>query len=289
MGLGRFIIGLGKKVMVADAMAKIADDIFAMKTAELYPAMAWLGIVCYTLQIYFDFSGYSDMAIGMGRVFGFRFPENFNDPYRAVSMQDFWRRWHISLSTWFRDYVYIPLGGSRRGNTYLHLAIVFLLTGIWHGAMYTFVLWGVWHGFFVIAERFLDRQFHLRLPKPLGWAVTMMAVLLGWVLFRSDNLENALSYMGVMFGNSGEAFHLYNISHFLNAQTVCTIVFAILVSLGAHRNAAEKLMSSTFARGNAAAHITFLAARSVLLLAVLFFSLAMIMNGNYSPFIYFRF
>ena len=154
-GVRRFIVGLGKKVLIANNVATAADGIFALAPAELTPAHAWLGIVCYTLQIYFDFSGYSDMAIGLGRMFGFRFPENFRWPYIADTVQDFWRRWHISLSSWFRDYLYVPLGGNRvsPGRMYGNLVLVFFLCGLWHGASWNFVVWGLYHGSFLVAER----------------------------------------------------------------------------------------------------------------------------------------
>src|SRR6478672_6245979 len=154
-GVRRFIIGLAKKVLIANVVAGPADRIFGLPPGELSAGHAWLGIACYTLQIYFDFSGYSDMAIGLGRMFGFRFPENFRWPYVATSVQDFWRRWHLSLSTWFRDYLYIPLGGNRvsRGRQYRNLVTVFFLCGLWHGASWNFVIWGLWHGAFLVAER----------------------------------------------------------------------------------------------------------------------------------------
>ena len=155
VGVRRFVVGLGKKMLIANIVAVPADRIFALPAAELSPAHAWLGIVCYTLQIYFDFSGYSDMAIGLGRMFGFRFPENFRWPYVADTVQEFWRRWHMTLSAWFRDYVYVPLGGNRqsRSRTYVNLVTVFFLCGLWHGASWTFVVWGLFHGAFLVLER----------------------------------------------------------------------------------------------------------------------------------------
>lgn len=165
-GAERFILGLSKKVMIADVLAAVSDSIFSTPVDGLDWPVAWLGAVCYTLQIFFDFSGYSDMAIGIGRIFGFHFLENFNLPYISTSVTEFWRRWHISLSRWFRDYLYIPLGGNRRGNVYVNLLIVFICTGLWHGAAFTFLFWGLWHGFFLIAERVGKRR---------GWAVHVPA------------------------------------------------------------------------------------------------------------------
>ena len=170
-GVRRFIIGLAKKVLVANVVAGPADRIFAMPVAELSAGHAWLGLTCYTLQIYFDFSGYSDMAIGLGRMFGFRFPENFRWPYIADSVQEFWRRWHISLSTWFRDYLYIPLGGNRvsPARRYVNLVTVFFLCGLWHGASWNFVIWGLWHGTFLVIERVLHQSRRHQSPNHQMW------------------------------------------------------------------------------------------------------------------------
>ncbi|HKM92321.1 MAG TPA: MBOAT family protein, partial [Prolixibacteraceae bacterium] len=201
-GLKRFIIGLAKKVLIANVMAEAADEIFAMGATELTAPLAWLGIICYTLQIYFDFSGYSDMAIGLGRVFGFKFLENFNFPYIAKNIQDFWRRWHISLSSWFRDYLYIPLGGNRKGKvrTYFNLIIVFFLCGLWHGASWTFVAWGLYHGLFLILERFFHGKTTIKIPIIFNYVYTILVVMVGWVLFRADNFSSSLMYLKAMTG-----------------------------------------------------------------------------------------
>jgi len=205
-GAVRFSHGLAKKVLIADAVAPLADAAFA--GSDLSAPVAWLGIIAYALQIYFDFSGYSDMAIGLGLMLGFDFPENFNRPYSALSITDFWRRWHITLSNWFRDYVYIPLGGSRGGplRTLLNLWIVFALTGIWHGANWTFVVWGLFHGALLVGERLLDQ----RAVAPGGFAndivrrvYVLLAVLVGWVLFRASDLGAAFDYLGQMFTPGG--------------------------------------------------------------------------------------
>jgi alginate O-acetyltransferase complex protein AlgI len=180
-GICRFCIGLGKKLIIADTVGSIADKVFALPSNELTFALAWLGLVCYTLQIYFDFSGYSDMAIGLGKLFGFDFPENFNQPYRSRSITEFWRRWHMTLSRWFRDYVYVPLGGNRHGpwRTYRNLVIVFFLCGLWHGAAFTFVVWGLYHGVLLIIERLYMARFG-ELPRgPLAWATTLLLVMIG--------------------------------------------------------------------------------------------------------------
>ena len=195
-GAVRFMIGLSKKVLLSNQMAAIADAAFIQSDP---PALlAWMGAVAYALQIYFDFSGYSDMAIGLGKLFGFDFLENFNYPYISSSVKEFWRRWHISLSSWFRDYLYIPLGGSHcsREKTYRNLLIVFSMTGLWHGASWNFVVWGLWHGAFLILERVLGNRF--RMPKWLGHIYTMLVVLIGWVFFRADTLGQAAVYLRSM-------------------------------------------------------------------------------------------
>ena len=201
-GAGRFMVGFVKKVLIADSIAPLTDGAFAL--AAPTAAEAWLGALAFAVQLLFDFSGYSDMAIGLGRILGFKFPENFNRPYLAVSITDFWRRWHMSLSAWLRDYLYIPLGGNRRGvrRTYVNLALVMILGGLWHGPTWNFVLWGAWHGGILAAERALNRE-AWRMPAVLGIALTFLAVLLGWVLFRAENLPHALSHLQGMIGWNG--------------------------------------------------------------------------------------
>lgn len=200
-GLRQFIAGLSQKVLIANTLASAADPLFDA-APQLNAGAAWLGIGCYSLQILYDFAGYSNMAIGIGHMIGFSYPPNFNRPYSALSITDFWRRWHISLSSWFRDYLYIPLGGNRGGplRTYANLALVFLLCGLWHGAAWTFIVWGGWHGLLLIAERAgLGRQL-ARLPAALAQAYTMLGVMLGWVFFRATDLPQALQYLHAMSG-----------------------------------------------------------------------------------------
>ncbi|MCH2183008.1 MAG: MBOAT family protein [Mariniblastus sp.] len=203
-GIERFIIGLGKKMIIANTAAEIADAVFAMQGSELSTADAWLGAFAYTVQIYFDFSGYTDMAIGIGLMLGFRFAENFNYPYIAKSITEFWRRWHISLSTWFRDYLYIPLGGNRRGpfRTYFNLMVVFMLCGLWHGASWTFLAWGIVQGLFLILERVGFGKV-LKKMGPLAHVYTMLVVMFAWVIFRADTLSQALAFGQVMWGAGG--------------------------------------------------------------------------------------
>lgn len=201
-GLRRFILGLSKKLLLSNTVGQMADLVFTAGSDQLDVRTAWLGAVCYCLQIYFDFSGYSDMAIGLGHMFGFHFLENFDHPYVSASIQEFWRRWHISLSSWFRDYLYIPLGGNRKGKlrTELNKCIVFFCTGLWHGASWNFVLWGLWHGLFMILEGFLPKGGKLR--RILGHASTLLIVLLGFVLFRADTLSDAGLVFAKMFAGT---------------------------------------------------------------------------------------
>ena len=204
-GVKRFVTGLGKKVLLANSIGQIWTQVSSGDMSEVSVLGAWLGVLAYTLQIYFDFSGYSDMAIGLGKMMGFTFPENFNYPYLSKSISEFWRRWHITLGAWFRSYVYIPLGGNRKGmkRTVFNLAVVWLLTGIWHGADWTFIIWGVLYGVFIILERLFLGRLLEKLPDPVCHIYTMLLVMLGWVLFASNDLSSALSYFGAMFGAGG--------------------------------------------------------------------------------------
>ncbi|MGB6228851.1 MAG: MBOAT family protein [Litorimonas sp.] len=195
-GARLFMLGLAQKVLIADTVAVVADSAFGMEAGALGTGAAWLGLAAFTVQIYFDFAGYSNMAIGLGRIFGFELPRNFEHPYSAASFQEFWRRWHMTLSRWFRDYLYIPLGGSwsTSAGTYRNLLIVFVLCGLWHGAAWTFLLWGLWHGAFLIAERIGRANGFPAVPRVIGVAYTVLFVALGWVLFRAENLSHALGY-----------------------------------------------------------------------------------------------
>jgi alginate O-acetyltransferase complex protein AlgI len=201
-GIRRLIIGLAKKVLLANVLALPADRIFALPARQLSAATAWLGVACYTLQIYYDFSGYSDMAVGMGKMFGFEFLENFRYPYTAQSLRDFWRRWHISLSTWFRDYLYYPLGGNRGSavRTGLNLGLVFFLCGLWHGAAWTFVIWGLYHGLFLVLERTRLGSFLERLPRLFRHGYALLVVGIGWVFFRAENVSAAGHYLYALAG-----------------------------------------------------------------------------------------
>jgi alginate O-acetyltransferase complex protein AlgI len=279
-GICRFCVGLGKKLIVADAMGAIADPIFNLPPGELTFSLAWLGLLSYTLQIYFDFSGYSDMAIGLGKMFGFEFPENFNQPYRARSMTEFWRRWHMTLSRWFRDYVYIPLGGDRHGawRTYWNLFIVFLLCGIWHGAGYTFVVWGLYHGTWLVAERLYRNHFG-ELPRGVvPWFITLLAIMVGWVFFRSSNMSQAVSYLSILFGIvSNESAYL--IESFLTTERAIVLGIGGLIALWPSESFSWRLSEKPLE----------ILAKGSLALGLLIYAIMLLSLRSFNPFIYFRF
>lgn len=230
-GIIRFLIGLGKKVIIADTLGLAADAIFGTRIEHMSSLYAWIGIIAYTLQIYYDFSGYSDMAIGLGRIFGYKIMENFNYPYSSKSITEFWRRWHISLSTWFREYLYIPLGGNRHGiqKTYRNLIIVFILTGLWHGASWTFVVWGLYHGAFMIIERMGLKKI-LDKYGFIGTIYSILVVMIGWVFFRSPDIQYALQYIYLMFSfNDFQAVH-FDAMRYVTNEFWIYVVIAILFS-----------------------------------------------------------
>ena len=227
-GTQRFIVGLAKKILIANQVSVFADHAFNASSPTSF--MAWIGAICYALQIYYDFSGYSDMAIGLGKMFGFDFLENFNYPYIAPTVQNFWRRWHMSLSNWFRDYLYIPLGGNRKGafRTYINLLIVFTVTGLWHGASWSFVIWGLYHGIFLMLERGAWGKILQKLPKVLTGFYTMLVVLIGWVLFRAENINKAIDYLKCMFNFStgGLSITLANFNIIILTALLLGIIFS---------------------------------------------------------------
>jgi alginate O-acetyltransferase complex protein AlgI len=282
-GARRFIVGLGKKVLIANNVATAADGIFALAPSELTAAHAWLGIVCYTLQIYFDFSGYSDMAIGLGRMFGFRFPENFRWPYVADTVQDFWRRWHISLSSWFRDYLYVPLGGNRvsKRRMYFNLVLVFFLCGLWHGASWSFVVWGLYHGTFLVVERLGLAAVARRFPAPVRHAYLLIVVMIGWVFFRADTLQHAVTFLGAMAGATAPGVKPFDAAWFLTPKVALAIFAGVIGSAPVFKAAAIERLAS---RGWLAE-----AAATGALVAVLAASILQIAGRSYDPFIYFRF
>jgi alginate O-acetyltransferase complex protein AlgI len=288
-GIRRFIAGLGKKMLIANTLAIPADRIFSMPAGELTTAHAWLAVVCYTLQIYFDFSGYSDMAIGLGRMFGFHFPENFNYPYIAQSVQDFWRRWHMSLSAWFRDYVYIPLGGNRTstGRLYFNLVLVFFLCGLWHGANWTFVVWGLFHGLFLVVERVRLAERLVRIPTPVRHAYLLIVVIIGWVFFRAETLSSAASMLAAMAGFGGHLPTAYAPSWYLTPEVIVGLIAGTIGATPiALRLSRWRDTLSLHAPGRA---IAWDALGIVTLGVVLIGSIAQSAAGTYNPFIYFRF
>lgn len=278
-GVQRFIIGLSKKVIIANNLALISDHIFALPPDTLPMGVAWLGAITFSLQIYFDFSGYSDMAIGIGLMLGFKIPENFNFPYIANSIRDFWRRWHMTLSRWFRDYLYIPLGGNRKGpsRTYLNLFCVFLLCGLWHGANLTFVLWGFLHGLFLMLERKYD--FTSKLPVVLNHVYVIIILLFTWVLFRSDSIGRAGDFMAAML-NFSEGTD-YSVLFYFSRFSMFILVLSIVLSIPIFKNFEQKVL------------IQEEKTRSILyaILCLILFAICLseIAISAYQPFIYFRF
>lgn len=275
-GLRRFMTGFSKKVLLADQLAPLVNEVFG----GAYPSLPghWAGIIAYTLQIYFDFSGYSDMAIGMGEMFGFKFLENFDYPYVSSSMREFWRRWHISLSAWFRDYVYIPLGGSRKGDmrTYVNLMIVFLLTGLWHGAGFNFIVWGLFHAFFLISERMCGGAFQNKLPVMIRHFYSLSVIMIGWVFFRADGLKNALLYIKYMFVLSGRDAANFGVT--MNPQYWTCLATGIWLAVP-HDRAVMKIKRHKVGEVclDGMVMLTFLIA------------ICYMIGSGYSPFLYFRF
>ena len=295
-GVRRFVIGLAKKVLIANVVAGPADRIFAMPPAELSAAHAWLGIICYTVQIYFDFSGYSDMAIGLGRMFGFRFPENFRWPYVATSVTAFWRRWHISLSTWFRDYLYIPLGGNRvsPARRYANLVTVFFLCGLWHGASWNFVIWGLWHGSFLVIERLAQSRNRLpnhpitRLPETgvVSWPIwphvyTLLVVMIGWVFFRAETLPGAIAFFRAMAGLTDAAPTVYTVAWYLTPELWLALLAGAIGS--------APWVPALAARIDDGRSWSVPLLNTAALMALLVLSIMSMAARTYNPFIYFRF
>jgi alginate O-acetyltransferase complex protein AlgI len=286
-GVRRLVAGLAKKLLLADTFAITADAAFSLPPDQLSTGAAWLGAVCYSLQIYFDFSGYSDMAIGLGRLFGFEFAENFKHPYAAASITDFWRRWHISLSTWFRDYVYIPLGGNRGGalRTYGNLLIVFFLCGLWHGANWTFITWGLYHGVWLILERLGWLRLLGLLPAMLRHILTLLIVLCGWVLFRSESFERAGLYWQSMLGLHAGS---YEFADLLTPRVLILLPVGIICSLPLLPWLRTQWAERTAWRSGPVLALL-RALEPVLLEVLLLVVMAWVAGGTYAAFIYFRF
>lgn len=279
-GVMRFVVGLGKKVLLANQMGAVWSEIYALG-GDVSALMAWTGAIAYTFQIYFDFSGYSDMAIGLGRMFGFKFPENFRYPYQSVSITDFWRRWHITLSTWFKEYLYIPLGGNRRGlaRQALNLLIVWSLTGFWHGAGWNFVLWGLYY--FVIL--FIEKLFLLKaldkLPKFFRHVYALLLIIIGWVIFASDDVSVLLPFLGSMFGANGAIGGM-------DVYTLLTKAALLIICCVASTELPKKLFLSAAGAMNEKAAFTL---KSVMTIALLALSMILLIGDSYNPFLYFRF
>lgn len=288
-----FVIGLGKKVLIANTVAGPADKIFALPEFLLTPPLAWLGVVCYTLQIYFDFSGYSDMAIGLGRILGFNFPINFNYPYYAKTIQDFWRRWHITLSSWFRDYLYIPLGGGRGtpAKVFFNLFLVFFLCGLWHGASWLFVVWGLYHGTFLVIERLGMAKWMERQWIPFRHAYVVIVVMGSWVLFRSDTFSQAITFYKALFFIAFPENAPFNIYMYLTPDVICAIIVGAIFSWPIIPMLKEKfekveiekkILKYVICNGMCIVKVFFI-------LSILLLSVISISGDTYNPFIYFRF
>lgn len=282
-GFFRFVIGLSKKIFIANVMGEVADEIFALPASELTTATAWLGALSYTFQIYFDFSGYSDMAIGLGMLMGFRFPENFNNPYTSRSITDFWRRWHMTLGAWMRDYLYIPLGGNRvssKSRQYLNLWIVFFASGLWHGAAWGFIFWGLYHGFFLVIERMFLSKYLSRLGR-VSVIYSFVVVLVGWVFFRMEELGPALNFTKTMFGFSSSSLAVEIDKEFIFTLGLATI-FSFFTLSNRLYAVQQKVFYDRYSLPQA-----YLMTFGILLLIVL--AAARITTSDFNPFIYFRF
>lgn len=283
-GCIKFIIGLAKKVLIANQVGIVADDIFSKPPGELTTSLTWIGIIAYSLQIFFDFSGYSDMAVGLAKMFGFKLPANFNYPYISRSITEFWRRWHITLGSWFRDYIYIPLGGNRVGTVrYIgNLFIVWFLTGLWHGASWTFVIWGLYYGTFIAFEKLGLGKLLNKLWAPLQHIYVLLIVMIGWVFFRADNFSYSFSYLKIMFGISTPEYLDYttiNYIHDYGIYFIIGIVFCLPI------NQIFKLNELTTVRRLKISNW----ATPILFYLLFILSVIYLINSTYNPFIYFRF
>ena len=288
-GFYRFVIGLAKKVLIADVIARQADVYFAADLSTMDMGTAWIGILAYTMQLYFDFSGYSDMAIGLGRIMGFKFPENFNNPYVSGSITEFWRRWHMTLGTFIKGYLYIPLGGNRRGKSrmFFNLWVCFLLSGLWHGASWNFVLWGAFHGFFIVLEKMINGKRKTEngkfsvLRSPFSVLTTFILVMIGWVLFRADNIGHAFDYYRAMF-----SFNFQGFSWDAGSQFYTTLIIALVFSFLTIFPFGRKIEQVVFYKNyGTVGHI----AAWLVSIFLLIFSIAALNATGFSPFIYFRF
>lgn len=284
LGICRFTIGLGKKVLIANVLAKVADEVFNLPSASLNTFECWLGALAYTFQIYFDFSGYSDMAVGLGKIFGFNFPENFDNPYTSKSITEFWKRWHMTLGNWMKHYLYIPLGGNQVNNTrlYVNLGIVFILSGFWHGAAWTFIFWGIYNGLWLILERLFLLNFYKKLGS-LSIILSFLIVIIGWVIFRADTLDQALNHISHMFNVNVTGKHHVFISNKVKIIFLVATFFSFfsLLPFG------TRIQNFLFNQENKP-----LLSQTIILMCCIFIyalALASITTSNFNPFIYFRF
>ena len=282
-GVRRFIIGLGKKVLIANNVAVVVDEIISVGPAEMTTPLAWMLVTAYAVQIYFDFSGYSDMAIGLGKMFGFDILENFNYPYISKSIREFWQRWHISLSNWFKDYLYLPLGGSRGGafKTYRNLISIFLITGFWHGASWSYVFWGLFHGFFMIIERLGLEKFLARLGKPFQHAYFIAVIMFSWAFFRIEDLSYSTRTAACMVGFCAEGSGFYQISTFATPVFWTAFVIGSFLSFPFFRNFSGSAIITGWKPAKAISIVFYI--------TVLFLCTISLVNNTYNPFIYFRF
>ncbi|HKC69228.1 MAG TPA: MBOAT family O-acyltransferase [Bacteroidia bacterium] len=281
LGFLHFAIGLAKKVLIANVLGKEADRIFALPDTELDFVLSWMGAITYTFQIYFDFSGYSDMAIGLAKMMGFTFPENFNNPYIAQSITDFWRRWHISLSRWMRDYLYIPLGGNKVSEVrlYFNLWVVFLISGLWHGAEWTFILWGAYHGFFLAIERLFLLKITAKIGVLIRVIFTFFIVIIGWVLFRAQNVHQAISFISKMFSFSSSN------ATFFSTHLISILILAAFLSFAPLFYKAGKVEVPTHSNINLKRTVI----NVILIILYLTLCIGEITSSDFNPFIYFKF
>lgn len=283
-GFYRFCLGLGKKVLIANVMAAKADEIFNMPTNELTTSLAWLGMLAYTFQIYFDFSGYSDMALGIGKMIGFKFPENFDNPYTSKSITEFWRRWHMTLGSWMKNYLYIPLGGNKvesKTRLYFNLWLVFLASGFWHGAAWTFIIWGIYHGFWLVLERMFLADVYKKIGKLASTLICFVLVAIGWVFFRADTTAGAFNFVQQLF-----TFNFKTPPRFVDSEFLFYFMLAVLFSFFASFKIGQRIQNTVYYSyyGNLGNLLATVVAISLFTL-----SLASITSSGFNPFIYFRF
>ncbi len=282
-GFFRFVIGLSKKVLIANVLGEEVDKIFELGAGELTTVTAWAGVFAYAFQIYFDFSGYSDMAIGIGKMIGFKFPENFNNPYISQSITEFWRRWHITLGRWMKDYLYIPLGGNRvsKRRLYFNLWFVFLISGLWHGAAWNFVIWGAFHGLFLIADRLFLLKFYSKIGKVPSIIITFLIVLVSWTIFRAENISHAWVFIQKMFTFDFEGYNFYFDNKFYTIM-----IFAVIFSFWGAFRGVEKWQDKLFNKKQKFSSLIIMSLISVILVLI---CVSSITSSGFNPFIYFRF